>query len=105
LCAEEAAATPKAPPAAKNFSARWKLLDDCGEALAGGRSAPSALIANAAKPSRATCEKRPIHRHFCDSIICLMKMPMPRRFLRRRVCSGSVRRVDAAAQTRLYTQN
>jgi hypothetical protein len=105
LRADEAVATPKVPLAAKNFSARWKLLDDCDEALAGSRSAGNAVIANAAKSCQMACEKRPIHRHFCDFVICLMKMPMPQRFLQRRVCGGSVLRVDAAAQTRLYTQN
>jgi hypothetical protein len=105
LRADEAAATPKAPPVAKNFSARWKLLGDCGEVHAGAWSAPSARIANAVNPCRMMCEKWPIHRHFCDFVICLMKMPTPQRFLQRRVCGGSVLRVDAAAQTRLYTQN
>jgi anti-sigma factor ChrR (cupin superfamily) len=80
LRADEAAATPKALPAAKKFSARWKLFGVCDEALADGRSARAALFANAVKPSRMACEKCPIHRHFCDFVVCLMKMPMLWRF-------------------------
>jgi hypothetical protein len=80
LRANEAAATLEAPPVVKNFLARWKLLGVCGEALADGRSARSALIANAVKPRRTACKKRPIYGHFYDSIICLMKMPMSQRF-------------------------
>jgi hypothetical protein len=80
LRANEAAATLEVPPAAKNFSARWKLLGVCGEALADGRSAPGAPIANAVKPRRTACKKAPVYGRFCDSVICLMKMPMSQRF-------------------------
>jgi hypothetical protein len=34
-----------------------------------------------------------------------MKMLLPQRFSRLHLCGGSIFRVNAAAQTRLYTQN